>query len=266
MKKRTLLIFVWIGLVVLLLVGLSAAIGVHQQRPCTGIKISINHNDDDDFVTEQNLMAWLSVMNNARVGEPLQNINLHELEQQIARNPYVHKAAVYAGLDGVIHIEVVQRKPVVRVQNNFKVQWYISDDGYMMPVNPGKPANVLWAGGNIPEYYIPDMCLNLPEVKTAADSLLVKSPLYQIWQVARTVDKDPFLRAQIEQIYRNTRGDIELVPMVGKHLIIFGDAENVTEKFNKLKYFYKNSLSREGWDKYDTLNLKFENQVVCTIK
>ncbi len=266
MKKRALLILVWTSLVMILLLALSVALKVHQQRPCSGIEISINRQDGDDFVTVENLRAWLGVINNAKEGVPLESINIHELEQQIARNPYVQKAAVYTDLKGTIHIDVVQRIPVVRVQNSLKVQWYISDDGHMMPVNPGKPANVLMACGNIPDYYIPEMCLMLPEIKSHQDSLLVRSPLYQIWQVARTIHEDPFLRAQIEQIYRNADGDIELIPMVGKHLIIFGEAGEVRQKFNKLKLFYQHSLIHEGWDKYDTLNLKFENQVVCTIK
>jgi cell division protein FtsQ len=54
---------------------------------------------------------------------------------------------------------------------------------------------------------------------------------------------------------------------VGNHKIIFGKAENIAEKFNKLKLFYTEGLNKsDSWRKYSIINLKYKNLVVCTKK
>ena len=69
---------------------------------------------------------------------------------------------------------------------------------------------------------------------------------------------------KIDEWFEGWEGDFELIPLVGKQLIILGDANDIKEKFDNLQIFYKQGLSHEGWDKYDTINLKYRNQVVCT--
>jgi cell division protein FtsQ len=67
-------------------------------------------------------------------------------------------------------------------------------------------------------------------------------------------------------VHRVNSGDFVLVPQVGSHTIIFGSArsdEEVKEKMDKLKVFYQEGLPFEGWNKYETINLKFRNQIVC---
>ena len=38
------------------------------------------------------------------------------------------------------------------------------------------------------------------------------------------------------------------------------------EKLEKLKVFYKEGLTKVGWDKYSVINLKYKGQVVCERK
>jgi cell division protein FtsQ len=47
---------------------------------------------------------------------------------------------------------------------------------------------------------------------------------------------------------------------------VFGTGDDIEIKFEKLMLFYKEGLSRVGWDKYSTINLKYKNQIVCTKK
>jgi len=59
---------------------------------------------------------------------------------------------------------------------------------------------------------------------------------------------------------------MELIPKVGNHLIIFGDTSQMSQKFENLILFYRKGLTKVGWDKYNIINLKFKNQVVCSKK
>jgi cell division protein FtsQ len=45
---------------------------------------------------------------------------------------------------------------------------------------------------------------------------------------------------------------------------MFGKAENIAGKFKKLEVFYHEGISNAGWEKYDTINLMFKNQLVCS--
>jgi cell division protein FtsQ len=51
---------------------------------------------------------------------------------------------------------------------------------------------------------------------------------------------------------------------MGQHKIVIGKSSDLKKKITKLKAFYKHGLEEIGWDKYKILNLKYENQVVCT--
>ena len=82
--------------------------------------------------------------------------------------------------------------------------------------------------------------------------------------LARYINKDDFWSAQIEQLYVNENGDIELIPRVGNQKIIFGDATQMKEKFNKLFILYTKGFDKTGWNNYSAINLKFNDQVVCT--
>jgi cell division protein FtsQ len=55
-----------------------------------------------------------------------------------------------------------------------------------------------------------------------------------------------------------------LIPLFGNQRILIGDTVNVQEKLGHLFAFYKNVSSKIGWDKYETLDVRFKNQVVAS--
>ena len=70
---------------------------------------------------------------------------------------------------------------------------------------------------------------------------------------------------------------VELVPRVGNHVVYIGQLpeskykngrknliENfVRKKMERLLNFYKYGLSQAGWNKYNYINLEFDNQIIC---
>jgi len=262
MKRRTIFIIVWAFLCVLLAIVLGMIVRKNGNSRCREIQISINYPSDDHFITEQDIRDSIALMVDTARGIRLSGIDIETLERMICDNPYIARAEVFTTIDGIVRVEVQQRKPIVRVQNSIRQNFYISDDGRLMLLKQGKAARVLFASGNISEYYWEGMRLDAGCNKN--DTAIIKTTLYKIFRLAQYISKDKFLDAQIEQIYVNRNGDITLIPMVGSHVIIFGDIDNMEEKFEKLMVFYKQGFPQEGWDKYDTINLKYQNQIVCT--
>jgi cell division protein FtsQ len=93
------------------------------------------------------------------------------------------------------------------------------------------------------------------------------SMLDDVYDVANFINRDSVLVNLIHQIYVNEEKEIELFPAIGDQKIVFGNATDVAEKFNKLKLFYTEGLNKsDSWTKYSNINLKYKNLVVCTKK
>jgi cell division protein FtsQ len=52
--------------------------------------------------------------------------------------------------------------------------------------------------------------------------------------------------------------------LFGDQKILFGDTADIENKLNNLLAFYKNISSKIGWDKYQTLDIRFKDQVVAS--
>ena len=167
---------------------------------------------------------------------------------------------IYSTIDGVVTIRIRQRIPLVRVITSGGGTWYIDKDGYILPASRKFAPHILVASGdfNMGHQLRETMCLN--EVK---DKDFYK-PWIDVLTVTNYINKVDFLKAQIVQIYLNSKNIIELIPRVGAHQIILGDASDLENKFFKLEVFYKEGLKKEGWNKYQKIDLRFNNQVICT--
>ena len=81
------------------------------------------------------------------------------------------------------------------------------------------------------------------------------------------IEDDDFWRSEVVQIaaYTTSSGalEVELVPRSGRHTILFGRIEQVERKFDKLLRFYRSGLQNIGWDAYRTIDVRYNDQVVC---
>jgi cell division protein FtsQ len=51
-------------------------------------------------------------------------------------------------------------------------------------------------------------------------------------------------------------------PVVGNHVIVFGDGTDYDKKFKRLLLFYQQVLSKTGMDVYEKLNVQYARQVI----
>lgn len=215
----------------------------------TNVKILIP--GADNFIEREEIDAVLKQSQGSLIGRKLEDINLQAIEKKIQSNPYIAQATVYADMDGVIHIEVKQRQPILRVINAGGQDYYIDRDGLKMPVSPNFTANVLVANGNIMERF-----------SGRVDTLITKLAA-DLYETALFIKRDTLWDAQIEQLYVDDRMDIELIPRVGNQRILLGSADSLQVKMRNLLAFYKQAMPKVGWDTYKTINIKYTNQVVC---
>jgi len=156
-----------------------------------------------------------------------------------------------------MNIKVLQRSPILRIINASNQNYYIDRKGRLLPVRTGQSTRVIIASGKIPDKYSDTLDVSVPDHSRLLNDLYVLS---------NYIRDDVFLKAQIEQIYVTREGEFEMVPKVGRHLIVFGDISNMENKFTKLKVFYDQGIKKSGWNKYRKINLKYKDQVVCEKK
>ena len=250
---KILKIVIWFILIAGILVLVSFINVEHRKTTCKEIEINIDYNDGEPLITPGMIKSRLRP--DTLIGKKLTDIDLVKIEKKINSIPLLSKADAYTTITGNLNIQARQCQPLLRVYTSTNQSYYIDLNGDVIPVSTGYPSRVMIASGNIRIKYADTLnVLNFKE----------KSILKDLYLLADFIDNDRFLKAQIEQIYVNRHQEFELVPKVGKHLIVFGSIENMEEKFEKLMKFYEEGLNKIGWSKYSVVNLKFDNQVVCT--
>lgn len=229
-------------------------------------QIVINQDDDNSFVDEDDILKFLKDRNDTLVDQPLYEINVYELEKALNAHPSIAKADVAVNVNGDVIINITQRKPIVRVINAFGESFYIDNKATLMPLATHYTARVLLVNGVIPEQYAQFYNLSIPQIQKDS-ALCSASVLDDVYELAKYIQSDSLLNDLITQAYINTDREIELYPAIGNQKIIFGKADDIAGKFEKLKIFYTEGLnSSNSWEKYSVINLKYKNQVVCTKK
>lgn len=241
--------FLWLVSLSSLVVLMSFIEVKKDKLKCSDVKVLLPGRYN--FVERDEIDRILLENGGVLVGKDLNDINIHKLENRLNANPFIEYAKVYADMDGVVHVQIRQREPVLRVINMANVHFYVDDNGFKMPVSDNYTAKVLVVNGFIDE----DFNGKIDTIK----SKLVKD----LYDAALFIKADTLWDNQVEQLFVELNGDIELVPRVGDHKIILGDTDSLQTKFRNLLLFYKKAMPKVGWETYKTINLKYINQIVC---
>lgn len=235
----------------------------HNSDVCKKYIIRIDYGKADVLVTEGDIYTVVKSTGNILKGQHLGSIDFERIEHEIKRQSYVANAQAYMTLDGIVEIDVVQRQPILRIFNEKGESFYLDGLGNLMPLNPTFSARVLVATGSILEPFSEKACYLTDSVRKK-DSMEYHSVMNNLYKLSAYITKDKFLKAQIEQIFVDPNGEFELIPRVGAHTILMGGADNLEDKFERLFVFYRMGLSKTGWSRYNIINIKFKNQVVCS--
>ena len=256
LKKSQSIIFAlgWFVSGILFMVLMSNSNSSQQNRLCSGLNISIDHEKGNFFVDEMDVEGLIrSQLPGQNIETPLRNIHIKGLEEYLKANPYIQNAEIYVDVNGQMNVTVAQLYPVVRVVNVDNQSYYVNREGEKLPVSDYFSSRVPIASGYINDNGFVGGSVELPITQA-------------IHELALFIDEDEFWKSQIEQIYVESNGDFILIPKVGDHEIILGDIEDLERKFKDLMTFYQEGLASVGWDKYKKINLKYKNQIVCTKK
>ena len=264
MKEKLKTAIVWTLLGGYLVAVLWIVGGETEKVRVNAVSVRISDNSNNKFITESDVIQVLQKEHINLIGQLMDSVNIHYLEDVlIHNNKSISRAEVFRTVYGEIGVNVEQRRPVLRIINPNGDSYYVDANGQVMPLSKKYTAHVIVVSGNLNEPYMDHVGENLRSHQPKADKSTGEL-LPDLYRLVQFINGSKFWKAQIEQIYINQKKEIELVPRVGNHTIILGTVDNLREKFENLEAFYEQGLSKYGWNKYKTINLKFKNQIVCT--
>jgi cell division protein FtsQ len=246
--RRILNILTWIGLAAWFVVILGFVSGEAGEVICNRIEVLVSDTLQSSFVGDRDIRAMFRENGLELQGYPLKDINTRELEKLLEENPYIKRAEVSCDINGKMEIRLEQRVPLVRIMPEGKQGFYLDMEGKILPLSDQYVPHISLVSGNIAN----------------PDGDEGEKQLEEIHRFFSYVSGHPFWSEQIVQLYVNRKGEYELIPRVGAHQIILGSLEQWDRKLRNLELLYKQGLSTYGWNTYETINLKYTNQVICT--
>ena len=209
-------------------------------RLCRGVDLHITDSLHFDLIDEEMVLAVLQEHSIDPVGMPLEEIEPEKIEATLLMHPLVGKVQCYKTGGDMLRINLSSKVPLVRVINNRGQDFYVDSRGEILTQR--------------------SLAVQLPVATGYIDRQFAAGELLE---VVRVIDRSEFWKAQVEQINVTKDGQIELVPRVGDHLLILGTAQDVENKLQRLMNFYEKGLDNVGWNKYRSISVAYENQVVC---
>ncbi|WP_420602609.1 cell division protein FtsQ/DivIB [Flagellimonas sp.] len=212
----------------------------HRNKSKKVSDISIKFLGDNNlYLTEASVNKLLIQKYGAVKNRAKEQLALNTIEEVILSNAMVKNAQVYLTINGELISKIVQRKPIGRIEGISK--FYLDDLGERMPLSKHHSARVPIITGKI-----------------------TGKSLEDAYTILNYINEDDFLRKNVIGIHIEEEGKYQLKFRLENFVVNLGGVENLNEKFKNFMAFYAKASKDNSLEKYATVSLEFNNQVVCT--
>lgn len=229
-----------IGITVILLgVLLSFSLKKFSNQKITDNKISVSMNEEIPvyFVDEKDIRAIVEKENpSGRVGD----LDIPELEKKINALPAVDSANVYLNLNGKLNLDITQRIPIFRLNNNGK-DFYVDEKAIEFPISRVYSHPCMLVTGNVQKDEYPKLI-----------------------ELVQKIDKDDFCKKYFIGISKH-KDDYYLLTDDAHYKLEIGDLDNIDFKIKGFKTFVEKYLVFQDPEKYKMVSVKYRNQIVTTL-
>lgn len=246
--RKVIVLAAWFLVIAGITTLLIAANNKKKEHICREVVVGIKAPGEKFCIEESDIKEQLEkAANGSLINRPLTSISLVALEKTLEKDQWIRDAELYFDRDDVLHVLVEEREPIARVFTTGGASFYMDSSGHRMPL-------------------LEKLSIRLPVVTgfvnarklNARDSVMLR----QMKDVVKVITKDPFWNAQVGQIDITAERKFELIPVIGDHVIRIGEGEQTQEKLDRLLLFYKQVLSKAGFNKYSVVDVQFAGQVI----
>ncbi|MCL1675802.1 cell division protein FtsQ/DivIB [Elizabethkingia meningoseptica] len=233
-KYRILKIFVVLVLLAFLLNFSLKRFSTKEQK----LKIDLTQETPVYFINEATVQSIVKKSNpSGKVG----TLDIPQLEKKLNALKAVDSANVYLNLNGVLNVDVKQRVPVMRINNGTK-QFYVDKNGEEFPLSDRFSYPCILVSGDIPK-----------EDYKGLSALIDK------------IGQDDFNKKYFVGINKDGE-NYELLTDEGNFKVQLGDLDNIDFKLKGFKTFAERYLIYQDPMKYRQISVKYNNQVVTTLR
>lgn len=241
-----------------IILAFTAGSNARRSIKCTGLEVVVLDSMQNSFVSRADVKSYIDKEYGRYIGEAIDSIDLVRVEDIVDGRSAVLKSQAYVTRDGVLHVEVTQRKPVVRFQKK-DGGFYADAEGYIFPLQRSYASHVQVIDGNIP------LAAN-SGYKGAIEDPKEKEWFERVMDVVNYIESSRTWKDKIVQISVDEGSDLILIPREGSERFLFGQPTEIEDKFGKMEKYYTNIVPAKGAGFYRTVDLKYDGQIVCKQK
>lgn len=217
--------------------------------------IDVVFRDSYRFVNEDDIRSYVNKYYGSIYGYRVDSLDLAGIERMLDRQSAVLKSEVWSTSDGIVHVGITQRKPVLRFQSSHG-SFYIDDRACIFPLQKGHTELVPVVDGNVPVHVPAGYKGPAPDAESAAW-------LQGMVDLASYMKRSGVWDTNIVQISVDEEGDLIMIPRTGKERFIFGSSADPAGKFARMSDYYRYILPEKGEGYYRSVNVKYKGQVIC---
>lgn len=232
--------------------------------PCQSIQI--HFLDSLKFVSEDEIKSYLDSKCGPLVGKKIDSLELYRIEDVLDSRSAIMKSEAWTEVwtegenekHGVLNISITQRAPVVRFLHS-EGGFYTDRDGFIFPLHSSFTADVPVVKGNIPVRIGNGYKGEAPDEES-------RMWIRKVIDLVSMIQRSKAWSGRFSEITVDANGDIVLKASEGKESFILGKPDNLDEKLSKIERYYSQIRPNVGEDYYKSVNLKFNNQIICRQK
>lgn len=271
--KIVLSTLVWVGILFYLVAAPRLGRRDRDSVTVQKLEVSVTDSAEVDIVRPAAVEGWILDAGLWPVGLRIDDIDTRAISDLLSSRDFVHSAKTYVSLDGTVSVSLAQQVPVVRVITSAGYNFYVTGDGSIVPAGSHSAHYVPVVTGDFGLPFDKGFSGKLSDVgggeKKEDKNYIFLSKLISFVEY---IGRSGFWSSQIVQINvteapgsrRTGEPEVEIIPRVGDHVALLGPLDDYEDKLARLRKFYTGALNREGWDKWNHINLKYGNQVVCS--
>lgn len=214
---------------------------VRHEISCNGISVEVP--DTSRFITEDIACTLMEQRFDPFIGRRIDDIDLGLIERTFESQECVRDAEAWVTDDGILHVTVFQRVPVLRFTGNSR-EFYVDGDGNpFFCLNPGWSADV-------------------PSISGDVEKALDKGWISDMLNLVAALEKSPVCSRRIEGFESDADGFISIF-LHGGTVVQAGRPGNHADIAGKMECYFRNIESIYGNSYYKKVNIKYKDQIVC---
>jgi len=228
-----------------------------RERTCQGkgtLEVIVTDSLERRFVAREDIERWLDKEYRAYAGLPLDSVDLYRIEQIVTGHSAVKDCEAWLTDDGILHVELSQREPVVRFldgQNGY----YADATGFIFPLQARGSVRVPVVDGKLP------LKVARGFKGTPADPAQAKW-LEQMLGVVSAMQGTVW-EHNIRRISVEADGGLILLPCEGRERFLFGQPVRTAEKLELMNRYYDSVVPFREAGYYGTVDLRYRGQLIC---